>query len=63
MVKKDTITVSVRLDRETHALLSAAAEKEHRSMANFIEVLIVTHCREAGVSIGVDPKQTAKKRP
>jgi len=62
MAKKDTITISVRLDRETHALLSAAAEKEHRSMANFIEVLIVTYCRESGISIGGDARHATKKR-
>jgi hypothetical protein len=44
-------------------MLSAAAENEHRTIANFIEVLIVTHWREAGVSIGMDPKRATKKRP
>jgi glycosidase len=40
-------------------LLHAAAEKDHRSMANMVEMLILKHC-EAN-SISMVPKRKASK--
>ena len=49
MAKREQITVSVRIDRETRDLLERAAEVDRRSMSNFIEVLILRHCATNGI--------------
>jgi len=41
-------------------MLKFAADADHRSMANLIEVLILRHCETAGIS--VSPKRTTKKK-
>jgi hypothetical protein len=43
--------LNLRITPEFKEALRKAAEMEHRSIANMIEVLIRNHCRNAGVSI------------
>jgi hypothetical protein len=43
--------VSVRVEPHIKAALQAAAERELRSLANMIEVMVVTYCRANGVPI------------
>ena len=55
--KIKTATLSVRLDPKIKAAAEAAAEREHRSLTNFLEVLIVTHCDR----LGLGPDRIAKE--
>jgi len=59
MAKERIVSVTLRISEEVRELLRAAAEDDHRSMANLLEVLILKHCKERGLSVG--PKRTASK--
>ncbi len=55
--KVKTATLTVRLDPKIKAAAEAAAEYEHRSLTNFLEVLIVNHCQ----TLGLSPEYFAKE--
>ena len=44
-------TLNLRIDPALKEALRIAANQDHRSIANLIEVLIRRHCAEAGISI------------
>jgi hypothetical protein len=62
MTKPSAVTVTLRLDNAIKDLLQAAADKEHRSMANMVEVLILRHCEANGVSVA-QPRKARKPIP
>ena len=43
-------TLSIRTSKEIKLLLKAAAEKEHRSQASMIEILILDYAKSNGLS-------------
>lgn len=51
-------TLSIRTSSEVKQLLKAAAEREHRSVASMLEVLILAYAREHGLTASV-----TKERP
>lgn len=46
-----TATLNLRIDPGLKKALKIAAEKEHRSIANLIEVLVREHCRKASIPL------------
>ncbi|MGN8107798.1 hypothetical protein ACTJLB_07390 [Paraburkholderia sp. 22098] len=40
--------VSVRVERHIKSALQTAAEREMRSLANMVEVMVVAYCRSQG---------------
>lgn len=48
---KKVSTLNLRIEPELKEALRVAALREHRSIANMIEVLIRRHCEAAGISI------------
>ena len=44
-------TLNLRIDPAVKDAVKTAAEKQHRSVANFIETLIRQHCDQVGISI------------
>lgn len=46
-----TATLNLRIDPGLKKALKIAAEKEHRSIANLIEVLVREHCRQARIPL------------
>ncbi len=50
--------VSVRVEPQIKAALQAAAERELRSLANMIEVMVVSYCRANGVPMEGIPEAT-----
>jgi len=44
-------TLNLRIDPAVKAAVREAATREHRSVANMVEVLIRRHCDEAGITI------------
>jgi hypothetical protein len=46
-----TATVTFRIDAAIKEALRAVAEREHRSLANMVEVMIRDSCGQAGVDI------------
>ena len=57
MAKSKIATLNLRIDPGVKDAVRAAADKEHRSVANMIEVLIRRYCDNAGISIN-DRKKT-----
>ena len=55
--------VSVRVEPRIKAALQTAAEKEMRSLANMVEIMVVTYCRERGVPVdGLAPGARSSRR-
>lgn len=57
MPNNKTATLTVRIAPEFKEALRSAAETEHRSLSNMIEVLIRDHCRNHGISLQEDQKR------
>ncbi len=49
MATSKTATLTLRIEPEIKQALQRAAELEHRSIANMVEVLIREHCRVKGI--------------
>ncbi len=49
MAPAKTATVTFRINPEIKDALRLAAEREHRSLANMVEVLIREHCARVGI--------------
>ena len=56
MVSRKTTTRNLRVDPAIKEAIRAAAHREHRSIANMIEILIRRHCDVVGITI---PEQQA----
>ena len=56
MVATKTATLNLRIDPDIKEALRVAALREHRSVANMVELLIRQHCEQAGIAI---PQQQA----
>jgi hypothetical protein len=50
--KRKTATVTLRLEPELKAAAEIAADRDHRSLTNLIEVLILEHCRALRIDVG-----------
>ena len=55
MALTKTATLNLRIDPLVKEGVKAAAAKDHRSIANLVELLIRKHCKEIGIPI---PEQT-----
>ena len=51
MPKTKISTLNLRIDPGIKEAVREAAAREHRSVANMIEMLIRRHCGEAGIAI------------
>ncbi len=63
-----TSTLTFRIEPGLKEALRAAAEREHRSIANMVEVLIRDYCGRNGIAIPqqghlFDDRQKPAKRP
>lgn len=55
MAKNKTATLTFRIEPPLKEALRNSANREHRSIANMVEVLIRDYCIQNGISI-VDPQ-------
>ncbi len=67
MASVKTATLSFRIDPGLKEALRTAAVREHRSIANMVEVLIRDYCGRAGIPMpergnGFDDSQSPTKR-
>jgi len=60
MANAKTATLSFRIEPGLKGALRTAAEQEHRSIANMVEVMIRDYCGQN--AIAVDESETAKPR-
>ncbi len=51
MVAKKTAALNIRIDPDLKEAIRVAANREHRSVANMMEMLSRRHCMEVGISI------------
>jgi hypothetical protein len=51
MPAKKTATMNLRVDPTIKEAVRIAANREHRSIANMMEILIRQHCKQHGISI------------
>ena len=51
MAPKKTATLNLRIDPVLKDVVKIAAEKDHRSVANLIELLIRSHCEANDIVI------------
>ena len=51
MSKTKISTLNLRINQLIKEAVREAASKEHRSVANMVEVLIRRHCDQAGITI------------
>jgi hypothetical protein len=54
-------TLSIRTSADIKQLLRMAAEKEHRSIASMMEVLILNYAQEHGLRADVVQEKSPKK--
>lgn len=59
MARTKISTLNLRVNPAIKKAVRQAAAREHRSVANMVEVLIRRHCDQAGIAIG-DPATTGK---
>ena len=51
MPARKTATLNLRIDPALKEAIRIAAEREHRSVANMVELLIRRHCEVVGIGI------------
>lgn len=51
MAKTKISTLNLRIEPGIKDAVREAAAREHRSVANMVEMLIRRHCRDAGIAI------------
>lgn len=66
-VQQKTETLNLRVSPKLKAALQAAARREHRSMANMVEHLVLGYCETHGLaqepppeSVGSPPQQSPR---
>jgi len=60
MATGKTSTLTFRIEPALKMALRTAAEREHRSIANMVEVLIRNHCGRNGIEIGAQPAKRSR---
>lgn len=55
MAKTKVSTLNLRINPSIKEAVREAAAREHRSVANMVEVLIMRHCDQAGITIPEQP--------
>lgn len=60
--KLKTITTTIKLTPEVRAAWQAAAQREHRTLTNMLEVLVLDWCRLHKIEVRavIAPKQTGR---
>lgn len=59
MARTKISTLNLRVNPAIKQAVRRAAEREHRSVANMVEVLIRRHCADAGIPIPEPPADEA----
>lgn len=59
MAKTKISTLNLRINPSIKAAVREAAAREHRSVANMVEMLIRRHCDQTGITI---PEQMDRSR-
>lgn len=60
MANAKTATLSFRIEPRLKDALRTAAEQEHRSIANMVEVMIREYCGRSGIAVAELPATTSR---
>jgi len=63
MATGKTAILSLRIEPGLKEALRAAAEQEHRSIANMVEVMIREYCGRSSVALAEQPAPTYSMQP
>ena len=59
--KTKTVAMTLRVDPQVKAAAEIAAERDHRSLTNFVEVLILKHCQGLNIQAPIPtPEDTSR---
>ncbi|MFG6490519.1 DUF1778 domain-containing protein [Roseateles sp. BYS78W] len=59
---RKTQTLNLRVSPELKELVRVAAERDHRTIANFVEMLVREHCTRQGITAGQTPSKRTTSR-
>jgi hypothetical protein len=62
MAKTRTSTLNLRIHPALKDAVREAAAREHRSVANMVEVLIRRHCDQSGITVYEKPDLSSRSR-
>ena len=60
MAKTKVSTLNLRIEPAIKDAVREAASREHRSVANMVEVLIRRHCDDSGIPVDDPPGDTVR---
>ncbi len=63
MATGKTSTLTFRIEPALKDALRAAAEKEHRSIANMVAVMIRDYCGRSGITIQAQTAPVLRRKP
>lgn len=55
MARRKTEAINLRMSSELKALLRAAADREHRTLSNMIEHLLIDYCERNNITQATPP--------
>ncbi len=61
-MERKTETLNLRVSPELKELVRVAAARDHRTIANFIEVLVREHCDRLGIDLDQELSRQAAGR-
>lgn len=62
MANAKTATLSFRIEPGLKEAIRSAADQEHRSIANMVEVMIREYCGRNGVAVAQQPPTVSRKQ-
>jgi hypothetical protein len=62
MANAKTATLSFRIEPSLKVALRTAAVREHRSIANMVEVMILEYCGRVGVAVEAQPVSASSRQ-
>jgi uncharacterized protein (DUF1778 family) len=62
MNERKTTAINLRMAQDVKELLRLAAAKEHRTLSNMLEYLILQHCKHEGLSLGTGGQPSRKEQ-
>lgn len=60
MNERKTTAINLRMSPEVKELLRLAAAKEHRTLSNMLEYLVLRHCELSGLSLESGPRRAGQ---
>ena len=61
--ERQTAPVNLRMALEVKDLLRLAAEREHRTLSNMLEHLVLQYCKREGIELGKSNEPTPSPAP